>query len=157
MKQINAIVHDPLFAQASTGCQMPQSDSQLLRWIISQQKQHASGKGCCYAIQHASGENLIGLVSLQQQGIYAELGFWLQPEYWRQGLMTEALTVVLKTWRDRNPASVVTASCHMHNPASRAVLKRVGMQLVETDGINQLERYWLPDEKAGSVDPEPPE
>lgn len=157
MKQIQLIVHDPRFVQASAGCRMPQADSQLLRWIISQQKQHASGKGCCYALQLSSGKNLIGLISLQQQGKYAELGFWLQPEYWRQGLMTEALTVVLKTWHDRHPASVVTASCHMNNPASRAVLKRVGMRLAETDRINQLQRYWLPDEKAGAADPEPPE
>lgn len=146
MKPINTVVQDPRFVQASTGCLMPQSDSQLLRWIMSQQKQHVSGSGCCYAIQLAAVDDLIGLISIQPQGNYAELSFWLHPEYWRQGLMTEALTAVINAWRNHHPASLITASCHINNPASQALLKRVGMQLAETDEIRQQQQYALPDE-----------
>jgi len=70
---IRAIVSDPLFVQASYGCQMPASDKQLLRWAIEQQKQHQNGKGCCYAVCDAKGKELIGLVTLQPKAERVEL------------------------------------------------------------------------------------
>ena len=139
---ISTIVNDPLFVQASVGCQMPVSDMQLLRWVISQQKQHQSGNGCCYTIRRAAEENLIGLVSLQRQENYAEekradLSYWLQPMYWRQGLMTEAVTAVMQHWLALYPQSIITANSHSSNLASQALLQRIGMRLAETDEKNK--------------------
>jgi Acetyltransferases, including N-acetylases of ribosomal proteins len=140
---ISSIVNDPLFARASIGCQMPVSDMQLLRWVISQQKQHQSGNCCCYTIRRTAEENLIGLVSLQQPENHADcsyradLSYWLQPMYWRQGLMTEAVTAVMQQWLTLHPQSIITANSHSNNLASQALLQRVGMRLAETDETNK--------------------
>lgn len=139
---ISSIVNEPLFVQASIGCRMPVSDMQLLRWVISQQKQHQSGNGCCYTIRHTAEEKLIGLVSLQQQEnyteeIYADLSYWLQPMYWRQGLMTEAVTAVMQHWLAFCPQSIITADSHSNNLASQALLQRIGMKLAGTDETNK--------------------
>ncbi len=136
-------MNDPLFARASIGCEMPVSDMQLLRWVISQHKQHQSGNGCCYTIRRTAEENLIGLVSLQQQennadlSYQADLSYWLQPMYWRRGLMTEAVTAVMQHWLTLHPQSIIMASSHNDNLASQALLQRVGMKLAETDETNK--------------------
>ncbi|NCB56492.1 MAG: N-acetyltransferase [Gammaproteobacteria bacterium] len=125
---ISSIVNDPLFVQASVGCQMPASDMQLLRWIISQQKQHQSGKGCCYTVRDAMGKNLIGLIMLQPKEQRMELSYWLSPSYWRQGLMSEALFCVLHEWHRYNPKTIVYSCCNVNNKASIALLEKIGMQ-----------------------------
>lgn len=130
---IHSIIHDPVFIQASYGCQMPASENQLLRWTISQQRQHQSGKGCCYTVRRALEQELIGLVSLHPTEQHIELSYWLSPSFWRQGLMTEAVMSVLSEWRRHYSQLAVHSCCHRNNLASAALLKRVGMRMMTTE------------------------
>lgn len=140
---IHEITSDPIFIQASHHCLMPTSDNQLLRWAIEQQKQHQNGKGCCYAIRDIKGKALIGLVTLQSKAACVELSYWLSPSYWRQGLMTEAVSCVLNEWQHNYPQITVYSNSNINNLASIALLKKMGMQMVNTENKNETRKFFL--------------
>jgi ribosomal-protein-alanine N-acetyltransferase len=146
---IREITSDPVFIQASHHCLMPTSDNQLLRWAIEQQKQHQNGKGCCYAVRDSKGKALIGLVTLQQKVTLQskaermELSYWLSPSYWRQGLMTEAVSCVLNEWQHNYPQITVYSNSNINNLASIALLKKMGMQMVNTENKNETREFVL--------------
>jgi ribosomal-protein-alanine N-acetyltransferase len=144
LKDVNAIrtiVSDPLFIQESHGCQMPTSDNQLLRWVISQHKQHQDGHGCCYSIRNAMGKELIGLISLQPKEQHVELSYWLSPLYWRQGLISEALSCVLNEWHLIHQKTTVYSDCHVNNLASIALLEKIGLQRVADEAGEKNMRF----------------
>ena len=58
------------------------------------------------------------------------IGYFLDPALWGQGLMTEALSAALPEFFDRFPVSKIGADHFEDNPASGAVLKKLGF--VET-------------------------
>ena len=146
---ISEITSDPIFIQASHNCLMPTSDNQLLRWAIEQQKQHQNGKGCCYAVRNSKGKKLIGLVTLQQKVTLqskaerVELSYWLSPSYWRQGLMSEAVSCVLSEWQHKSPQITVYSNSNINNLASIALLKKIGMQIVNTEDKNETREFIL--------------
>ncbi len=140
---IREITSDPIFIQASHHCLMPTSDNQLLRWAIEQQKQHQNGKGCCYAIREIKGKALIGLVTLQSKAEYVELSYWLSSPYWRQGLMTEAVSCVLNEWLRTYPQIPVHSNTNINNLASIALLRKIGMQMVNAEDKNETRAFIL--------------
>lgn len=140
---IREITSDPIFIQASHHCLMPTSDNQLLRWAIDQQKQHQNGKGCCYAIRDIKGKALIGLVTLQSKAEHVELSYWLSSPYWRQGLMTEAVSCVLNEWLRTYPQIPVHSHTHINNLASIALLRKIGMQMVNAEDKNETQAFIL--------------
>ncbi len=140
---IREITSDPIFIQASHNCLMPTSDNQLLRWTIEQQKQHQNGKGCCYAIRDTKRNALIGLVTLQSKAGRVELSYWLSSAYWRQGLTTEAISCILNEWQQNHPQVTVYSTCNIKNLASIALLKKMGMQMVNTEEENETREFVL--------------
>lgn len=59
----------------------------------------------------------------------AELGYCLARRWWGQGIMSEAVSVLLD-WLRIDPALFrVWATCHVDNAASAAVLRRSGLTL----------------------------
>lgn len=146
---IREITSDPVFIQASHHCLMPTSDNQLLRWAIEQQKQHQNGKGCCYAIRNIKGKAVIGLVTLQQKVTLqskaerVELSYWLSSPYWRQGLMTEAVSCVLNEWQRTYPQIPVYSNTNINNLASIALLRKIGMQQVNAEDKNETREFVL--------------
>ncbi len=63
-------------------------------------------------------------------GTPVNLGYFLAPDHWGQGLVTEALSAFLPEVFDRFPVSVVTADHFEDNPTSGAILRKFGF--VET-------------------------
>jgi ribosomal-protein-alanine N-acetyltransferase len=56
----------------------------------------------------------------------AQVGYWIGPEFARQGLMTEALTAVVEHAFTALDLSRIEAACLPENAASRALLDRTG-------------------------------
>ena len=140
---IRAIVSDPLFVQASYGCQMPASDNQLLRWTLAQQKQHQNGNGCCYTLRFSLEQELTGLVTLQPNAERVELSYWLKASRWRQGLMTEAIFCILNEWQRCQPQITVYSCCSINNKASIGLLEKIGMQSLATEEQNEVREFIL--------------
>ena len=71
---------------------------------------------------------LIGAVGLtpHANADTAELGYWLSPAYWGQGLMTEAAEAVVAFGFERLGLSALTSGYFEDNPASGRVLRKLG-------------------------------
>jgi len=56
----------------------------------------------------------------------AELGYWLGENFWRRGIMTEAVTAFTDFWFDNVPLRRISAQVFATNPASARVLEKAG-------------------------------
>jgi ribosomal-protein-alanine N-acetyltransferase len=78
-----------------------------------------------------------GLIEIRVHASAVDLGYALVPRWWRQGLMSEALSSVVQ-WALAQPHIYrVWATCDVDNAASARVLERVGM---DREGVL---RRWL--------------
>jgi [ribosomal protein S5]-alanine N-acetyltransferase len=59
-----------------------------------------------------------------------ELGYWLGPQVWGKGLMTEAATAVVRFGFDTIGLHKVTTRCLADNHASRRVIEKVGFRYI---------------------------
>lgn len=71
-----------------------------------------------------------------------EIGYELDPAYWGEGIATQALSMVIQTcFKQDFPIKLnrITATTHIVNPASIAVLKKLGF---EEEGVLREYGYW---------------
>jgi RimJ/RimL family protein N-acetyltransferase len=59
----------------------------------------------------------------------ATVGYWLGEEFWRRGIMTEAVTAVTNFWFDNFPLRRISAEVFANNTASARVLEKAGFIL----------------------------
>jgi ribosomal-protein-alanine N-acetyltransferase len=83
-----------------------------------------------------------GVHSINSRFHSVEIGYELDPAYWGKGIATEALTVLIKACFEHDfPIKLnrITATTHLINPASIAVLNKLGF---EEEGILREYGYW---------------
>ena len=103
-------------------------------FLESNEKDLAEGKGINWAIIHGGKPvGSIGLGSMRWQVAAwrvdrAELGYWIAPELWGKGLMTEAAHHVLLFAFDAIGLHKITVGCLEKNIASRRVIEKVGFR-----------------------------
>lgn len=78
-----------------------------------------------------SPHELIGVVDLWRPGRPENRGFWLGRRYWGQGLMTEAVTVVMDYAFDDLDFETLAFANGLGNVASRRVKEKTGARLVD--------------------------
>jgi [ribosomal protein S5]-alanine N-acetyltransferase len=76
-------------------------------------------------------ERLIGVISLMDNPD-DNRGFWLDPDFWRQGLMSEACPAVTEYWFQTLERPVLREHKAAANQPSRRISERSGMRLIET-------------------------
>jgi RimJ/RimL family protein N-acetyltransferase len=87
----------------------------------------ASGKQFLLAIRRYDDEEPIGLIGLHfhyPEPHRVELGFWLGKPFWGQGLMTQAVKLILAFAFDKLKLHRVDASHFEGNDASRRVIEK---------------------------------
>ena len=72
---------------------------------------------------------LVGTISSFTIDGEREVSYWIDPERWGRGIASEALRLLL----DREPQRPLHARTAAHNPASAAVLRRVGFVRIGTE------------------------
>jgi len=77
-------------------------------------------------------EQIIGAIGLLRSDT-ENRGFWLAPEFHRQGLMTEAVIAVNDYWFDVLGFSVLRAPKAIANIASRRISEKTGMRRIGTE------------------------
>jgi ribosomal-protein-alanine N-acetyltransferase len=88
------------------------------------------GSETTWAIELHDGGGPIGLCGWRRpQPHTVELGYCLGQQWWRRGIMTEVLPLLLDKAQQDPSAYRVTAHCHVDNTGSAAVLKRSGLTL----------------------------
>jgi RimJ/RimL family protein N-acetyltransferase len=78
-----------------------------------------------------------GFIEIRMRTNAVDLGYALARRWWRQGLMSEALTAVVQWALAQPDICRVWATCDVENVASARLLERVGM---EREGVL---RRWL--------------
>lgn len=87
------------------------------------------GTGANWKITHKTSRENIGVISYyyyKPAHNKAELGFWLLPEFWNQGITSEVLTAVIDYCQDKKGIHRLEAFVEEENKASTRVLEKAG-------------------------------
>ena len=86
-----------------------------------------TGKGQWWSIrQETNFLGAIGINNVDQRHRRCELGFWLLPEHWRKGIISEALPLVIDHCFNTLGLHRIMAEVETDNPASAKALLRAG-------------------------------
>ena len=110
--------------------------SETLGFVQAAKKSLEENTGVVWAIEHE--QRVIGSIGLDSMVFAmralridrAELGFWLAPEHWNKGLMTEAADAVVRCAFQTIGLHKVTFGCLLENVASQRVIKKLGFHYV---------------------------
>ncbi len=105
-------------------------------WVLRQSEARARGTGLLWGIEkdgHIAG--CIGLSGIRWHDRAlrvdrAELGYWIAPALWGQGLATEAARAVVAFGFDDLGLHKITTKCFAQNAASRRVIEKCGFRFV---------------------------
>jgi len=84
-----------------------------------------------WVIEFKDNKKIIGMIDVVQTLLKiktAQIGYVLSRKYWNNGIMTEALTAVIKYLFDKAQYNRVEAVCHIDNIASGKVMLKSGMR-----------------------------
>jgi len=87
------------------------------------------------AITLSGGDELIGMVGFIGDGPEAELSYMVSPSHWGQGYATEAASRLVTYIFAETQFAAVTARAMVSNPASEAVLRKVGLRWVREGDV----------------------
>jgi ribosomal-protein-alanine N-acetyltransferase len=110
--------------------------AQTRAYLESVQKELAAGSDVNWAIIHDGaivGSIELGSIRWQLAAWRVdrcELGYWLAPELWRKGLMTEAAHAVLVFGFQELVLNKITVGCLEQNVASRRVIEKLGFRFI---------------------------
>ena len=99
-----------------------------LRFML---RKYRNGEPASWGIELKETGKIIGTIGymwIQTDNAAAEVGYSMSRAYWGQGIMTEALTVVIGYAFENLKLNRVEAIHEPENPASGAVMRKCGMQ-----------------------------
>lgn len=97
--------------------------------------QYDDRKGIRWAITLKPSDTLIGTIGLKKishETFRAEIGYHLKPEYWRRGIMSEALQVVTDFGFNKLKLLIIEASVFPENEASIRLLEKLNFNKSES-------------------------
>jgi [ribosomal protein S5]-alanine N-acetyltransferase len=101
------------------------------RWVRWMSKLHASRKGCAWIIEANASETVLGAIRFNhfdRRCKVGEVGYELHPDFWRRGLMTEALRAVVDHGHREFGLNRIEAWTLPGNAASDRVLEKAGFR-----------------------------
>lgn len=110
----------------------------------------AAGNSLCWAVTFPGEDRMIGkciLFRFDEANHRAEIGYILNREYWRRGLMRQALEVVIDFAFDTLKLHRIEADVDTENTSSIAILEKLGFK---REGLFR-ERWFVYDEWQDSV------
>lgn len=100
-------------------------------FVFQSRKMNASGQSLTLVATPKSKPNtVIGLVSILQddeKGL-PQIGYWLSPNHWGKGLMTEAVQTMVDSFFQLTEENILIASTRLINPASQRILEKCGFR-----------------------------
>ncbi len=85
--------------------------------------------GRCWAICSANNDIFYGVCTLNfwnKVHRKAETGYWIFPQFWRKGIVSEAMQTIINYGFKEMNLHRISAEVEDDNPASKAVLKKLG-------------------------------
>jgi ribosomal-protein-alanine N-acetyltransferase len=121
---------DKAIAETTVNIPHPYPDGLAEEWISTHQPKFESGELINYAITLEKTGELIGAVGLvvNKRFNHAELGFWIDKDFWGKGYATEAARAVMDYGFNKFGLHKIFAHHMTKNPASGRVMKKLGMR-----------------------------
>jgi len=98
-----------------------------LEWQANlEQNQMGLWWGICHKSTPTRLIGACGLYEWDQDNQNADIGFWLHPDFWRQGIMQEVLPLMIHFGFTQMHLHRIEAEVHTKNIASSELIKRLG-------------------------------
>ncbi|MES2344176.1 MAG: GNAT family N-acetyltransferase [Pseudomonadota bacterium] len=108
----------------------PATEEAMFAWADLHGKEWAQGTAYRFAV--LLNEVMIGTADIDDiSGTYGEIGYWFDEPYWGQGYAGEAAAALMDFAIGTVGLKRIVAGHNAENPASGAVLKRLGFHFVE--------------------------
>ena len=143
------VVSDPEFPRMMTWAAHTDKQ-QTLDYVRYMQAAFAAGTAIAWAIEYQG--KVVGNIGLDDIAFQrrasrvdrAELGYWLAPKLWNNGLMTEAATAAVRWGFDVLGLHKITVGCLVENLASKKVIEKLGFKYVGRleDDLWRDDRWW---------------
>jgi [ribosomal protein S5]-alanine N-acetyltransferase len=127
---VHAHLQDREMASTTAMIPHPYPEGSAEGWIATHAARHAAGEAVILAITLRGDGTLVGSVELRIDPNHrrGDLGYWVGRAHWNQGYATEAANAVTR-WGIRVMGLHRVTAVHMsRNPASGAVLRKIGMK-----------------------------
>lgn len=117
-------------ASTTAGVPHPYPPGAAEAWIAALPARHEAGEVVALAVTRRDDGVLVGAVELRpgRGGHRAELGYWTGRAHWHRGYAAEAAGALVEWGFGEMGLHRVHAGCMARNPASSAVLRRIGMR-----------------------------
>jgi RimJ/RimL family protein N-acetyltransferase len=124
---------------------VPWTDDQIQNFVHRQMSLYTERGFCRWKLIEASTGDLIGFCGpgMWREAPDPEIGWWLAPHCWGQGLATEAARAALQDAFERVRLERVISVAMPDNVASIGIMKKLGLQFdaeFESEGV-RLVRY----------------
>ena len=100
-------------------------------YIRYMMRKYRLGEPSSWGMEYLEENRIIGTIGFMwynEENRSAEVGYSLSRAYWNRGLMTEALSAVVRYGFERLGLNRIEAQHEVDNPASGAVMRKVGMR-----------------------------
>ena len=107
--------------------------SDAKKFITRTQKKWRNDESYCFGIEDKASGEIIGAISLRninKSHKFGELGYWLGRKYQRQGIMSDALSIILDFSFYKLNFNCVLAGTFKENVASASLLKKFGFSYI---------------------------
>lgn len=126
---VRALAGDERVAATTLNIPHPYEDGVAEAWILTHRQLYAAGIVVSFAMVVKETRELVGAIGLRLEARHqrAELGYWVGVPFWNRGFCTEAARVILEYAFGVLEIHRVHATHFTRNPASGAVMRKLGM------------------------------
>jgi RimJ/RimL family protein N-acetyltransferase len=127
---VQALIAEREIAANTLTIPHPYPEGGAAEWIEKHAGEFARGAGVVFAVTLRGDGTLVGVIGLDLVAEHqrAEMGYWVGKPYWGNGYATEAARALLRhAFRDLGLRKV-NAHHMTRNPASGAVMRKMGMK-----------------------------
>lgn len=127
---VTAILNNEIFAQRTLTIPFPYTEADATYWLGLAEKGLQNGAQYIFVIKLQATDRLIGGIDIRidRKNDKAEVGYWLDPQYWSNGYMTEALKAIIEFGFTKLGLKKIATFHFMSNPSSGKVMEKAGMQ-----------------------------
>lgn len=128
--EVRRLAGDREVAATTLNIPHPYPDGMAEAWIESLPHAYDAGEAVVFGIALHEGGELVGTCGLKLELPHAraEIGYWIGRDYWGRGVATEAARAVVEYAFTRLGIRRVFAHFYTRNPASGAVMRKLGMR-----------------------------
>lgn len=124
------IMRNPVYSQNTTNIPFPYTEANASFWVNLALEGLKEGDKYIFAIRFRDNPCIIGGIGLgiDTANNKAEMGYWLDEQYWNKGYITEAAKALLQFGFETLHLKRIFASHFSHNEASGKIMQKIGMQ-----------------------------